>query len=914
MTRHGNWTQHTRRYIATKHVHHIARARRVCRDAAVSSFLEALQAAVEAGPATYDNAMRRLMSVGFELAAVRRESGEVESAAVIEIGTLMETANLVEDMLEKAPPETMPMIAKACTRCIQLAEAHDFYECEGHFRTWWAVYQMKLNHWNEAETYLTKAIHLLRLESDGPDASVRAELARALQTHASLLRHSFRYHDAATVCEEALAILEGLASNAYRRDGGQLGATYLTMADIMDEMRLPDEAWPYYDRAFAEFSSLAGVDRESCAWELNAPKRAMVRNNQTACWVRWRSFSYGGIRNDTGEEVLARAEEAIGEFEELAERWPALHLGNLAMAESNCGKVLHELGRPEKAEELFCRALGHLAALPEDVRAREMHNVLATQQARASLLRDCGYYTRAQSILEENLDVIELLAARQPEEYGALHSGWVNNLANVLEDIRRVDGSSKPLDRRIQDLSTHAIRDAERERDDSLLHLRKGSNAASYRRLTTALSQGGSADRLFRSLAAVREGHVRAFGEDADQGLSAALVALRAASERLARPLHVVVAEALFDGQSLFAVLGPDPGEFTWETVNIEGVATRLLATILEVFDRNVDPATGKERYERIRQAGGDLWHALPNGVREALAPSFPGDVLISGDLFWTQFPWEAINTSPDEAAWLGRERPLARWGPLTGPALGRIRTSVFGTGSNAAIVVCSHNVPATNELASAPKEAEAVGKALRDRGVHLLPSGLPLSGESATLEGFAKLLPMHASLIHYIGHGALVGDEEALVFRMQLPRGGCKKAYFGRKEIRDLKKTLGSDDPVLDSGPLVVLNSCEIGRSRAYGGQREDIAATFLDEGAKAVIASPTTIFDELAGRFGSELYAGYDSSKGMAEHFMYVRNRVEQHYSESQHLHWPTWTLLHYHGNPYVTLPGTATATAQG
>jgi hypothetical protein len=115
-----------------------------------------------------------------------------------------------------------------------------------------------------------------------------------------------------------------------------------------------------------------------------------------------------------------------------------------------------------------------------------------------------------------------------------------------------------------------------------------------------------------------------------------------------------------------------------------------------------------------------------------------------------------------------------------------------------------------------------------------------------------------------------------------------------------------GPNGRLLSDGPLVVLNSCFTGRSREFGGQREDLAWAILQEGAEAVIACGLPVFNRMGEFFGKLLYSFTSArSPGMAWHFAEVRALVEEYFRQMPSLLWPAWTLLHYHGNPFVRLP---------
>lgn len=163
-------------------------------------------------------------------------------------------------------------------------------------------------------------------------------------------------------------------------------------------------------------------------------------------------------------------------------------------------------------------------------------------------------------------------------------------------------------------------------------------------------------------------------------------------------------------------------------------------------------------------------------------------------------------------------------------------------------------------------------------------------------------------AVVHYTGHGTVLGNEEALVLWDDDPKSKSF-APFGRKEIVDLKYRIGRTGPLLEGGPLVFLNSCMTGQTRDFGGQREDVAWTLMEEGAEAVVACALPVFETMGVSLGGQMYnGGLSKHPAMAGHFAMVRAVIEAGFRSADSPLWPAWTLMRYHGNPYARLPHVA------
>ena len=220
--------------------------------------------------------------------------------------------------------------------------------------------------------------------------------------------------------------------------------------------------------------------------------------------------------------------------------------------------------------------------------------------------------------------------------------------------------------------------------------------------------------------------------------------------------------------------------------------------------------------------------------------------------------------------------------------------------------------MPAAAQLKPTRDEALEVVQLLEAQGYRPDPEDSPFLSRQAHRVAMNEVLTSSPTIIHYTGHGEVWEEEENLVLWAEpqlCKRYGDCHAGFGRKELADLKAMLSFAEPdrekLLPSGPLVVLNSCLTGLTRAFGGQREDLASMLLEEGAEAVIASPTSVFERMGVRLRTLLYRPdlLAETAAMGEAFLRVRREIEEGYRGSRI--WPAWSLLTYHGNPYARLP---------
>jgi hypothetical protein len=176
-------------------------------------------------------------------------------------------------------------------------------------------------------------------------------------------------------------------------------------------------------------------------------------------------------------------------------------------------------------------------------------------------------------------------------------------------------------------------------------------------------------------------------------------------------------------------------------------------------------------------------------------------------------------------------------------------------------------------------------------------------TGEDAHDELMRQAIDTTPAVLYFSGHGTTVGNEEVLVLHRktaQGPRFKDKISYFGRYQLDEIARN--NDVKVLFSNsPLVVLNSCTTGRTREYGGQREDLVQSFLRHGAGAVIASALPIDDSVGEALGRSIFSPQALTKPtIGTLIVEVRRQLAAGLCEDiQKSTWGAWGMVHLHAN---------------
>ena len=593
-------------------------------------------------------------------------------------------------------------------------------------------------------------------------------------------------------------------------------------------------------------------------------------------------------------QARAAYEEGLPIYRDLASREPAIYRPDVAMTLNNLGNVLQEMRQFPQARAAYDEGLPIYRNLASREPAIYRPNLAATLNNLGNVLQGMRQFPQARAAYEEGLPIYRDLAGREPAIYRPYMAGTLNNLGNVLEELNEVEKAIEA--------SRQAVEAAESAGGAAAHHhLAKGRASAAYRRVLADLSSRGDLDAVFRCLAAMREGPVLAFGRAAEHGLPGAGDQLSRVGRHVGQPVKILIVETLPREGLLLAILDARPPHL--DVVRADAFAKTgetLFSKIQAGFGREGDKDPSA-RNALIRQLAKDAWMSLPERIRDVLE-SDDHQVLISGNAYWTMFPWEALCLGDGEQDFLGLRRPLARWGPLTAGALAGLRRAHFGGGERTASVIAPWDTVPHHLLLGTAIEAARASQSLSGLGYELRPGGRPWLGTAATAEVMNAVLRDPPAVIHFTGHGGIVGNEEVVL--LWDPLREYEVFRYGRAQFEQLKAATG--DPVgklLPNGPLVVLNSCVTGRTRAHGGQREDLASALLAEGAAAVVASPLPIYDRVGLALGTRLYA--QDGDGIGQTVLGIRRRLAATVCAQRPRLWSAWMLIACHGNPYARLP---------
>ena len=640
-------------------------------------------------------------------------------------------------------------------------------------------------------------------------------------------------------------------------------------------------------------------------------------------------------------QAQAACKEAMAILHRLESHDRARYRPRAATALTNLGYVLGQVHQPLEAQAACEEALSIYNDLPSREMAACQPLVATTLNNLGNIFQELGQFPRARAAYEKALEIRRDLARHDPGSYRAGVATTLNNLGNVLLELDEFDEAERRYQEALEirrDLVTcqgdvfrsdlaqtlnHMGNLLERAGDDEQAvevsrqaieaaesaggvpahrHLAKGQAEGAYLRVLAKLANGGDPAATFRCLAAMREGAVMAFGDAPEHGLSVAGEQLHQLGQQVGQPVKVLVVEAFPGTGLLAAILDSQPPYLVVSRCDAFREAGEALCHEIEAAPYRGDKKTASASNALIRRLAEDAWRSLPECIRGVLDPLEDHQVLISGDAYWTMFPWEGICLGEGEEDFLGLRRPLGRWGPLTGPAMAGLRRAHFGGGQRTAAVIAPWDTDLTHPLRATAVEADLVRQSLPRLGYELRPEGGFWLGTAATTAAMDTVLGDPPAVIHFTGHGGIDGNEEVMLLWDSVREHEVSR--YGRAQFEQVKAARGRPDgKLLVNGPLVVLNSCVTGRAREHGGKREDLASAFMAEGAAAVIASPFPISEGVGVALGTDLYGQDDD--GIGEAVLRIRRHLAATVCAEDPRLWPAWMLIACHGNPYACCP---------
>ncbi len=477
--------------------------------------------------------------------------------------------------------------------------------------------------------------------------------------------------------------------------------------------------------------------------------------------------------------------EGLETYRALAEKEPHIYLPDVAMTLNNLGNVFRDMRQFPAAEEAYKEGLEIRRALAEKEPRIYLPSVAVCLNNLGNVHSAMRQFPAAEAAYKEGLEIRRALAEKEPRIYLPDVAMTLNNLGAVLEQRNQQEDALK--------YSIEAIKAAENTHQDdkSRLFLAKGQASGAYRRFLANCLEKEKPDDVFRCLAALREGHVRALGSSDEEGLASAQDALLRIKKDIGETVHFLIVQSLTGEDAVLSILDGKKPLFHLRNREFYKVSQELFGEVIDTIE-NPRSRNAKERIMKMRELGIKAWQALPGEIQQILNPRSGGHLLISGDSYWSAFPWEGLCFGPGDEDWLGLHRSLCRWGPLTAKGLGGLRRMVFGNGQKTAAIIAPWNAPHTLPLERTRQEAEEIEKKLK--GLKYVPSTdrFLYPGEYATRESTAGVFLATPTIIHYTGHGAIFQNEEVLVLWRERSPGEREEmagwAPFGRREITDIK------------------------------------------------------------------------------------------------------------------------------
>lgn len=627
--------------------------------------------------------------------------------------------------------------------------------------------------------------------------------------------------------------------------------------------------------------------------------RARQGDRSLLCDLAGAYASLGMALADMGQfsEAGEAYDKAIHIYHSLPDATSEENRAELATTLNNMAQLFCDAGKCQEARPLFEEALVIRLSLAESAPDFYAADVAATLRGHATALVALQEYDEARKLMGKAIDIYRSLAKPRPDVYNPDLASSLSNAAVMNWQLRDEEKALR--------LAREALRIAERwpPGGPTSRHLVKGHVQGAYQCWLAHSVRSGEEAPIFRCLSAMRDGALCALPSEEDESLGSTIQALKHVEVHVGKPVTIVVIETILEKECVIGLVSSSKPHF--KVVRADSFAEHaynLFNAVSSIFDDRRDHRRKVSRQE-LGELGSRAWSALPGSVRKVLDPSNHGDVLISGGRYWTAFPWEAVCLTRAPDGWLGVHRPLVRWGGVSAKAVRKLRQCVMGRSARLGAIFCPWDAVSGSLLPAASREAQKLESELLSLEYRLLPTGAAMVGQNATAGAFLDVLRHAPAVIHFTGHGSIFFGEEVLV----VSGGSAGKGPFflGKIHLDQLKGPPEQGTPLFEHGTIVVLNSCQVGQTRRFGGNREDLVWGFISRGAEAVIASALPLDDDFAYEFGVLLYdRRFTRDGGMAQTFQSVRKYLATESRKCDSFR-PSWMLYTYHGNPYALLP---------
>jgi hypothetical protein len=708
-----------------------------------------------------------------------------------------------------------------------------------------------------------------RLAATSPQR-YEGHLAITLNNLGQLYKEANEFTAARKLFEEARDINVKLVSINGQKYEGQLARTLNNIGLLCVETRDFAAARVFFEKSLYIRKKLSNIDPQMYQVDL-----ANTLHNISVLYFDMHDFSRARVACEEARDIYAK----------LAAAEPQVYANDLALTLVNLGGACSELRDMIAARDSYQAAHDILAKLSATEPERYESNL-----ANASGNLGCVYarlrdFDAAYRLFEEARAIHAKLAIFDPQTYEMHLARTLTNFGCLCFENSDLATALGSWEKAINLVESRWNVDA------AHFHLGKGPVGASYRLL---LSENcGVPTRAFALLSAQRAGQSRSSAITASD-LAATQSTLAEMGRRRMLPYALLAPTSGIDTNTM--TLGLITGEdCQWFRVASEGWESLFLG------ERG-------ETDQRLRRAlARDIWKSLPSAIQAVLCPggSSSHEILISGDPFWSAFPWELLRFGDEENDHLGLHKALPRCGSVLALALQRqFAAEALGSGDSRMAIVAPHTT-GDRPLDGVEREVEALETLVPAAGGVLV---VKEKGDRAHDRLMIEAIQAKPSILYFSGHGVIINNEELLVLHRD-PRSSDPKeniTYFGADNLRRMASDQ-PDRPLLPHAPLIVMNSCMTGGTRDYGGFREDLVYAFLHHGAGAVIATALPILDDVGEALGNALFDPAALVQPTVGSLVVEARRqlARRACADIDSVRWGAWAMVHLHGNAIASPP---------
>ncbi len=399
--------------------------------------------------------------------------------------------------------------------------------------------------------------------------------------------------------------------------------------------------------------------------------------------------SYADLLAQQGDFSRARAAhgEALGIIESISRNGATPDRSAIAFGLASFGRTLDLQGEHRAAVVMFEKALAVYRELDETSTTQFRTEIASTLLAVGEAQHRAGDYVAARETLHAAFWASLRLTWRGQQRFNYTHAATLDRLVKILVQTGALE---------LAVLWAAAAIGAAEYYEPQDRWLAKGQVGFAYEVWLGKQVEEQHSGGVFSCLAAIREGTVSARDDSAERVLEGSIEALRAVSSAVKTRVRIVVAQGVDPwGFALVGVL--DETGWRYAKTDLYDAAMTASAPFSDQWHQPVRAhvlPVGEQPYAVQRRLlaewGEQAWKALPDLVRETLHPKSDGVVLVSGDVFFAHFPWEALRFGEGDDDWLGLARTLTRHTPISAASLAKLRPVTHGNGSVSAAVVFS--------------------------------------------------------------------------------------------------------------------------------------------------------------------------------------------------------------------------------